>query len=307
MIKNVKITNEFGESITITLADTEPETGLFITAIDGLGPSKADVIMKDVATMDGKIYQTARANEKTIAFHFLFIQTQFMTVEDARQLTYKYFPLKRKVNLIFETDNREAQIEGYVESNEPDIFEENSNTVITIKCETPWFTKYGLEGTQEILFSDVVHTSEFEFEDIDDYSPTLEFSSIESKRENVISYKGEADSGILMSIYAYGRFTYPTIYNNTTRERFSIDTGKVEALIGSPIKYGDEIRISTYQNDKYIRLIRDGITTNILNAVDKDVDWFTSHPGDNTFSYTCQTGELDIEFTVTAKILLQGV
>lgn len=307
MIKGVTITNEFGESITITLNDTEPRTGLFITEIEGLGPPKADVIMKSIATMDGKKFQTARGNERDIIFHFLFIPSNDFSVEDARQLTYKYFPLKRKVNLIFETDNRSAEVDGYVEENEPDIFREDSDTAITVKCESPWLKKHGLEGSQEILFSDVDHRFEFEFEDPDDLSPTLEFSAIEVKRENVIRYKGEADSGIIMSMFAYGRFTHPTIYNNTTRERMTIDTNKVEALIGSPIKYGDEIRISTYQNDKYIHFIRDGRTTNILNTIDKDADWFTIHPGDNIFSYTCQAGELDVEFTIKADILLQGV
>ena len=307
MIKNVKVTNEFGESITITLADTEPRTGLFITEIEGLGPPKADIIMKDIATMDGKQYQTARGNEREIVFHFLYIPSDDISVEDARQLTYKYFPLKRKVNLLFETDNRSAEVDGYVEENSPDIFKEDSDTQITIKCESPWLAKYGLEGWQDILFSDVDHRFEFPFDDPDDISPTLEFSAIEVKRENIIHYKGEADSGIIMSMYAYGRFTNPTIYNNTTRERLTIDTAKVEALIGSQIKYGDEIRISTYQNDKYIHFIRDGRTTNILNAIGKNDDWFTIHPGDNIFSYTCQTGELDVEFTITARILLQGV
>ena len=307
MIKSVKVTNEFGESITITLADTQPQTGLFITEIEGLGPPKADIIMKDIATMDGKKYQTARGNERDITFHFLYIASDDITVEDARQLTYKYFPLKGKVNLLFETDNRSAEVDGYVEENAPDIFKEDSDTQITIKCESPWLSKYGLEGWQEILFSDIDHRFEFEFEDPDDLSPTLEFSAIEVKRENIIRYKGEADSGIIMSMYAYGRFTHPTIYNNTTRERMTIDTNKVESLIGSQIKYGDEIRISTYQNDKYIHFIRDGRTTNILNAIGKNDDWFTIHPGDNIFSYTCQTGELDVEFTITARILLQGV
>ena len=307
MIKNVTITNEFGESITITLADTQPKTGLFITEIEGLGPPKADVITKKVATMDGTKFQIARGNERDIVFHFQYIPSDDITVEDARQLTYKYFPLKRKVNFIFETDNRSAEVDGYVEENEPDIFKEDSDTQITVKCESPWLSKYGLEGWQEVLFSDIDHRFEFEFEDPDEESPTLEFSAIEVKRENVIKYKGEADSGIIMSMYAYGRFTNPTIYNNTTREMLRIDTNKVESMIGSQIKHGDEIRISTYQNDKYIHFIRDGVTTNILNAIDKDADWFTIHPGDNIFSYTCQTGELDVEFSITARIILQGV
>lgn len=306
MIKKITVINEFGESIDITLADTEPQTGLFITEIEGLGPPKADINTNDIATMDGSIFQYARSKSRDIKFKMLYITTDG-TVEDARQLTYKYFPLKRKVTLVIETDNRFLEIEGYVEENEPDIFSETSGTEITIRCPSAWFKRYGPDGIQDIIFSDIHPKFEFEFEDYDEMSPSIEFSTIEIKRENIIHYQGEADAGIIMSIYAYDRFRFPTIYNNTTREKMTIDTDKVERLIGSNIKFGDEIRISTHQNDKYIRFIRDGVSRNILNTLDKDADWFTIHPGDNIFSYTCTQGELDVVFMITAQILLQGV
>ena len=306
MIKKITVINEFGESIDVTLADTEPQTGLFITEIEGLGPPKADINMNDIATMDGSIFQSSRGKERDISLHFLYISPEG-TIEDARQLTYKYFPLKRQVTLQIETDNRLAEVTGYVEANEPDIFSEQSGCQIDIKCESSWLKRVGPEGIQDIIFSDIHPEFEFEFEDYDEQSPSIEFSAIEIKRENVVNYKGEADSGIIMSIYAYGHFANPTIYNNRTRERMTIDTAKVEAIIGSAIKFGDEIRISTHQNDKYIHFIRDGVTTNILNALDKDADWFTIHPGDNIFSYTCTEGELDIVFMITVQILLQGV
>lgn len=306
MIKNVTVINEFGESIDIKLADTQPLTGLFITEIEGLGPPKADINMNDIATMDGEIFQTARGKSREMTFHFLYV-TEDGTVEDARQLTYKYFPLKRKVTIIFETDNRSAKAEGYVESNEPEIFSEASGTKITVICESPWMVRYGPDGSQDIIFSDINALFEFEFEDPTNLTPSIEFSEIDIKGEKTIHYKGEADSGILMSIYAYDRFRHPIIYNNTTREKFKIDTDKVESIIGSQIKAGDEIRISTYQNNKYIHFIREGVTTNILNALDKDADWFKIHPGDNIFSYTCSQGELDVVFMITVDILLQGV
>lgn len=309
MIKSVTITNEFGESIDITLGETEPETGLFIKGIDGLGPPGADITFGNVVTQDGGKYNSAKGNQRNVVFHLIFLDAQ-TTVESARQITYKYFPLKKKVNVIVETENRMAEAEGYVESNEPIIFHDEGDMVgadISIMCESSWLHRYGPEGIQEIRFSDINAMFEFEFEDVDELSPSIEFSAIEVKRENVINYHGEADTGIIMSIYAYDRFRFPTIYNNITRESMKIDTDKVERIIGSQIKFGDEIRISTHQNNKYIHFIRDGVTTNILNALDKNADWFKIHPGDNTFSYTMTQGELDVVFMITADVLLQGV
>ena len=309
MIKSVTITNEFGESIVIKLGETEPETGLFITGIDGLGPAGADVKFGNVVTQDGGKYNSAKGNQRNVVFHMLFLDAQ-TTVEQARQITYKYFPLKKKVNILVETDTRTSEAVGYVESNEPKIFTEEDEYCgadISIMCESPWLSLYGPEGYQEIRFSDINAMFEFEFEDVDELSPSIEFSAIEVKRENVINYHGEADTGIIMSIYAYDEFANPTIYNNITRESITIDTDKVAAIVGSKIKFGDEIRISTIQNDKYIHFIRDGVTYNILNALDKNADWFKIHPGDNTFSYTMTKGELDVVFMITAQVLLQGV
>ena len=55
MIKSVTITNYLGESVKITLAEDDPEHGMIISSITGLGPPKANVSMTDLATMDGSL------------------------------------------------------------------------------------------------------------------------------------------------------------------------------------------------------------------------------------------------------------
>ena len=70
---------------------------------------------------------------------------------------------------------------------------------------------------------------------------------------------------------------------------------------------GDNIVISTFSGQKYVKLIRNGIEYNILNSVDKNVDWLTLHPGLNKFSYTADSGELNIRFKVEGPVLYQGV
>lgn len=306
MIKSITITNNIGESITITLSDTEPSTGLFITGIDGLGPVKADINLTALATADGSKYNSSRAESRNIVMHLQFLNNEFInTIEEIRRLTYRYFPLKQRITFHIETDQRIAEVEGYVESNEPTIFEEETGAEISILCESAWFKDGSPNGTQEIDFSDIASLFEFEFSDDD--SPSIEFSSIELKRENVVTYYGETNAGIVLRLIALGSFTNPIIYNNETGEKFKIDTNKVRAIVGSAIQAGDEIEISTIKNDKYVRFIRAGRSYNILNALDTDADWFEIHPGDNIFSYTAATGELNISFTLMAQILYVGV
>lgn len=303
MIKSVTITNNLGEELTITLSDIEPESGLFITEIEGLGPVKADINMTDLATQDGAKYNSSRATKRNIVMHLQFIHVD--SIENARQLTYRFFPIKGRIVFRIETDNRIAEIDGYIESNEPSIFEEETGAEISIICESAWFRDASLDGIQEISFSDIVSLFEFEFSDDD--SPSIEFSSIEIKRENVITYHGETNTGFILRMYALGPFTNPVIYNNETLEKFKIDTNKVQSIVGSAIKAGDEIEISTIKNDKYVRFMREGRSYNILNALDVDADWFEIHPGDNIFSYTADTGELNIQFELITQILFMGV
>lgn len=305
MIKSVTITNPNGEELTINLDDIEPESGLFITEIEGLGPVKADINMTTLAAKDGSKYNSSRANGRNIVMHVRFIYAS--SVEDVRLLSYKYFPLKKKITFHIETDNRIAEVDGYIESNEPDIFSPETSAEISIICESAWFKDASDTGIQIIDFSDIVSLFEFEFEDDDEGSPTLEFSSIELRRENVITYRGDTDTGFIMRLFITGAVTNPKIYNIETLEQIKINSAKVAAVVGSAIQSGDEIRINSIQNQKSIVLIRAGRSYNILNALDVNASWLTLHAGDNILSYTADSGELNMMFRIESQILLQGV
>ena len=99
---------------------TAPEkTGLIVTSITGLGPVKAEIKCTSIATSDGSIFNSARLGERNIVLKLQFLPNP--TIEETRLLTYKYFPIRKKVKLLIETDKRIAEIEGYVETNEPSI------------------------------------------------------------------------------------------------------------------------------------------------------------------------------------------
>lgn len=305
MIKLITITNPNGEELTINLDDIEPVSGLFITEIEGLGPVKADINMTELAAKDGSKYNSSRANGRNIVMKVRFIYAS--SIEEVRLLSYKYFPLKKRIKFHIETDNRIAEVEGYIESNEPDIFNQEESASISIVCESAWFKDASENGIQVIDFSDIVSLFEFEFEDDDEGSPTIEFSSLEIRRENVITYNGDTDNGFIMRMFIGGSVTNPSIYNIETLESIKIDTAKVAAIVGSAVKAGDEIRINSIQNEKSVTLIREGRSYNILNALDINAAWFVLHPGDNLFGYTADSGELNIIFRIESQILLQGV
>ena len=86
-----------------------------------------------------------------------------------------------------------------------------------------------------------------------------------------------------------------------------IYNSKIAALTGSGIIAGDDIIISTVRGNKYISLLREGIYTNILNALDKESDWFQLTKGDNIFAYTADEGAENLQFKIENRIIYEGV
>lgn len=153
MLKRVVVTNYLGESMEYKIDGVEVDnpSGLIITSIDGLGPVKANVNMTELSTSDGSVFNSARQPERNIVINALF--THPTSIEEARLLTYKYFPVKEKVHLLIETDNRTVETDGYVESNEPDIFSEESGCQISILCEDSCFDDVN-GNISEIVYRD---------------------------------------------------------------------------------------------------------------------------------------------------------
>jgi len=301
MIKTVKVTNYLGESITLELGRPE-KSGLLVREISGLGPSKANVNFSDLSTGDGGIFNSARVTSRNIVFTLDILSQP--DVETMRQLSYKYFPIKKKIKLLFTTDNRVCEIYGYVETNEPNIFSKTQQTQISILCPDPYF--YSVNDYTTIFYG-VESLFEFPFSNESLVTNLLEFGEIQNKTENNIYYQGDADVGVVIEIRATGVATDVAIYNMNTREVMKIDSAKLLSLTGSGIVMGDEIYISTVRNDKYVLLFRDGEYINILNTLEKRTDWFQLVKGDNIFAYTAEFGLTNLQFKVKNKLVYEGI
>lgn len=304
MIKSVKVTNYLGESITLELGKPE-KTGLAITSIEGLGPGKATINTTKISTRDGSLYNSAHADNRNIVVHIRYMWKDM--IEDARQTSYKYFPLKQKVTLLIETDNRLAAIDGYVESNEPNIFSNASDTDISIICPFPFFYSMEGDGNQITLFSGIEGAFEFPFSNESVTENMLEIGTIRNLAENTVVYKGEVETGITIYIHAIGDAGSIAIYNIRTREVMRIDANKISKYTGKGISARDDIVICTEQGKKSAILIREGETYNILNCIDRTMDWFKLSKGDNLFTYTAEFGDTNLQFRIENKIVYEGV
>lgn len=304
MIKSVTVTNYLGESLFLELSNPW-EVGIAITKIEGLGPVKASINSTEISSGDGARFNSARIGARNIVFTFRLLEAP--TVEDSRQRTYKYFPSKTKVTLYFVTDNRRCQIEGYVESNKPNIFSEEEDTQISIVCPNPYFISMDNGGVNTIVFFGSEPVFEFPFSNESLEEPLIIFGNIKLRQEEIVPYDGDSQVGFVIKMHALGEVRQITIYNTKTREAMKIDTDILREITGSGIVAGDEITISTVKGDKHITLLRDGEEINILNALGKDVDWFQLAKGDNRFAYICDYGAENLEFSIEYQTLYEGV
>lgn len=307
MIKSVTITNYLGDSITLDIARPDL-SGFVVESITGLGPGKATINTTEIATNDGGLFNSARLSKRNIVISLKFYY--FMpnkSIEDLRQITYKYFPIKKPLKLTIKTDNRLAEITGFVETNDPNIFSQTEGSEISIICPDPYFYSAGEGSTNISVFAGVEPAFEFPFSNESLTNPLIEFGIIQNRTENIVKYTGDAQIGIVIRIHSIGSASDIVIYNIQTRESMTINTEKLALITGEPIHYGDDIVIVTTQGKKSIILIRDGITTNILNCIDKDSDWFYLTKGDNIFAYTASEGAANLQFTIENKIIYEGI
>lgn len=304
MIKNITVTNYLGESLLLELMFPE-NSGFVIKEITGLGPSKAVINSTELSTSDGSVFNSSRIESRNIVFNLKILASP--TIEAARQKLYKYFPIKKRIKLQFETDTRICDIFGYVETNEVVIFSNQVSTQISVICPDPYFYSAGSDAKTITLFSGVEAAFEFPFSNESLTLPLLVFGKIRLDQERNIYYNGDSETGLTIYIHALGEATNLTIYNIATSEFMKIDTVRLTTLTGFPIIAGDDIIISTIKGGKYISLLRGGSYINILNCLDLNSTWFQLTKGDNQFGFVAETGGTTLQFRVENYKVFEGI
>lgn len=297
MVKSLTVINYVNQGLEINLSNPW-KSGLAITSITGLGAPTANINTTDFPTGDGGVFNSARTETRNIVIEMKLLEAP--TIEAARLLTYKYFPVKKPLTLVFETESRRVYCIGYVESNEQEHFSEWTKCQISIICPFPFF--YSTE-IQETMFYGVTPKFEFAVE------PTnaIEFGDIYHNDTRVLSYLGDVETGVVIKMRAVGDVKNITIYNTSTYEIMKVNTDKLEAMTGKGFGKGDVITISTIKGQKTMILLRDGVEYNIVNCLGKNTAWFTLQKGDNIFAFSAEVGSNELTFSIESRIVYEGI
>lgn len=256
--------------------------------IDGLNPVTATINTTEFATSDGAMFNSSRIGTRNIV---LYIKI-FPDIEKNRLNLYSFFKIKSDVTLYFRHDSLNVYITGKVESFELDHFSNSQVAQISILCADPYFRS---AESQLIEFSNVISLFEFPFSIAEE---GIEFSRIEKVKTKIIN-AGEMSTGVTVQLYAStDQILNPVIYNLTNNTYFGLNFD---------MNQGDLITITTHFNNKKVTLLRDGVKTNILYAVQDGSTWLQLEPGENELSYSCDEGENNLTVSVEYTELFEGV
>lgn len=303
MLQSIIVTNPKGESLTLTLSRPEL-SGIYIESIDGLGPATGSISNSDYATRDGAMYISSRLEPRSMIFKLGMLDTP--SVEENRLKIYKYFQVKKPVTIRVITDQHDVITEGYVETNEVDIFTDRETCSIGVLCLDPYF--YDVAVTREV-FGESIPKFEFEFSNESTTEALLEMSERRIDTQSLIEYPGDGDTGITMSVQMLADVSVIELYHASENETMTLRAENMPATYGDVFRGKDIIEICTIKGKKKVELVRNGARYNIVTALDKRPDWFQITPGLNIFAYRIDDGDNDsnVVIEISFNVAYEGV
>lgn len=234
-----------------------------IRNIDGLGPVKADISTTPSGTSRGETYQGSSTGKRNIVLTLgLNPDWAVQTVSSLRRLLYAYFMPQQWCKLRFFSDEMPTtDIEGYVESFEPNMFSQDPEIQISIINPKPDFIE--IDAT---IFRGAV----------DDGS-----------NQQVVNYDGSVTSGLELRVDrsidlpAYSGPIAITVANDDGIKTITVDPVTINTV--------QSFKMSSIQGKKRVQYeaIADGAVTNLLKS--KSGDWPELAPGENLISVAADT------------------
>lgn len=261
---------------------TGKENQYQVYEVDGLYPPTASISMSDNIG-DGSIVTNSRVPKRNIV---IYLQING-DVESNRLNVYKYAQTGKYIKLYISTESKNVWIEGRVESIETTMFDMKTICQISVLCPEPYFKD--LEETINSI-STIKGNFYFPFYTVE----PIPFSVYETIQVLNLLNLGNVKSGMTIEISARGKILNPIIYNRETQE--FIGFGCTQRPF--EMQPSDRIIVTTYSNNKKVKLIRNANETNIFNSLKPNSTFLQLESGDNVFTYSADSGDefIDIKF-----------
>ncbi len=266
MFFTIILENETGDQINMTTTTNQYMT----SEIDGLYPPAGTISTSTYAGMNGSYLNNAFIEKRNVVISF---QMRGIDIEKRRHALYRVVKPSRYIKIYYRTAGIDVYTEGYVESCTVNNFAALTSGQISILCPDPyWYSTNSLYA----YYSQITGAFHFPFPESDTPFPLGIYS-----RTNNISVTNSGDEvGFTIQFEALeDGVKTPTLYNADTGEYLQIRT---------EMQRGDVITITTKTGNKTVTLIRNGVSTNLINCLVAGSTWLMLREGENHFHVQAQ-------------------
>jgi hypothetical protein len=268
MLTKVEVTSARLEVPVLLLGEFYPnQNPIQILDISGLEPVDAEITTTPFA-QDGELFLNARLSKRNIVLKLGFNPNWVdQTVSSLRQMLYKYFLPKAWCKLRFySNDMPTVEIEGYVESFEPNIFSQDPEIQVSVLCPQPDFV--GIDRTTY-------------------------YGNDISAIQLSIEYYGTVETGFELKLDLFGSTTVENFLVQRQRPDLTWDTFETRLVNANSAYYYYLSTIKNYKRTRYTK-ISDGSEINQFRNMLTGTSWPLIKPGPNTlkawrFNYTNAT------------------
>lgn len=275
--------NQYGEQLELT-----NNPAYSVINIDGLNPPDAIINSLQRAGHDGSVFNTAFVDNRQI---IIDIAINGPACGNRNEL-FRFFRTARRTRLIYHNDLHDVYIDGWCQNAPVQYFGQKQVFQATLICPDPFW--HGL--TEVVGQTDGVEALfEFPFS-IEEAG--IPFSEYVSGGGAFIWNPGNVESGIIVEITASGAVTNPLVYHVNTDTFFKVTTS---------LQSGDKLIIDTITDQKSVKRIRSGSTTNLIASRAIGSTWLQADPGMNEFTLKADSGVANMTATIRFTTNIEGV
>ena len=266
---------------TITIGHALP---YWLNKVTGLSEIDCDVESEKATDQDGEVYKGSTANKRNIVIDATVIPPEGKSHAAIREEFFAFFIPRAQGTLYVYEGAVGKKIDYRLENIEIDpdgIFRDFS---ISLICPDPKFK--ALEDDVDTI-AQTMGLIEWPLELPEEFEVGRRTDTLMATVVN----NSSVTRGMTLTFVASGEVVNPGM----------IEVGRQEALkINTTMHTGDTIVITTGQMKKRVKLIRDGVETNINNLWDFGGVWLQVEPGTNVFRVTADSSVAPLEVTIAA-------
>ena len=257
---------------TITFAHKRP---YWLNKVEGIGQADFDVSSEKTASQDGELYKGATANKRNIVLKASVIPPDGKTHDQIREEFFAFFVPRETGTLYFYDGGVARKIEYKAESCDFDMDGIFRDVTISLICPNPVF--HAVNDEQADVAA-VVGMIEWQLELPAEFEVGIRY---ETRIANIVN-PSSVSRGLTITFTASGEVVNPSLVEINRQKSFRILT---------TMHAEDKIIVTTGPGNKRVKLLRNGVETNINNLWEFGGTWLQVEPGENTFTFTVDSGD----------------